>query len=122
VTKVKNPVKCARAVLNEARHPFIFGPAADDFANAANLAMVENSYFTTPRRKSHWESRMTQESASRAALPDMGTVGAVALDIHGRMAAAGSTGGMTCKTPGRLGDTAIMGAGILANRHVAIVW
>lgn len=65
---------------------------------------------------------MVQETAARAALPDMGTVCAVAIDIHGQMAAAGSTGGMTCKTAGRLGDTAIMGAGILASDHVAIVW
>ena len=89
---VKNPIQCARALLNTGRHSFVFGQAAEDIGEAAGLCMVEISYFTTPNKKTYWESRMTKEPTERA-VSDMGTVGAVALDIHGHLAAAGSTGG-----------------------------
>ncbi|OXV07802.1 hypothetical protein Egran_04435 [Elaphomyces granulatus] len=107
VTRARNPVKVARAVMESGRHSFIFGPAADDFAKTAGLRMSENPGFTTPFRKSQWEA----QSAFQAQAQDSGTVGAVALDVCGRIAAAGSTGGMTCKAKGRLGDTAVMAVG-----------
>ncbi|OCL12796.1 putative L-asparaginase [Glonium stellatum] len=118
-TTTRNPINAARTVLDSGKHSFIFGPAADELAQAAGLQMVENSFFTTPIRKLHWEARRSRKP--EIPVEDSGTVGAVALDIHGRLAAAGSTGGATFKAKGRLGDTAVIGAGILANERVAVV-
>jgi L-asparaginase / beta-aspartyl-peptidase len=122
VTRAKNPVKVAPAVMESGPRSFIFGPAADDFARTVGLCMAENSDFTTASRKSHWEALKGKKSAIRTRAQGSGTVGAVALDVYGRMAAAGSTGGMVCKARGRLGDAAIMGAGIFANDRVAVIW
>lgn len=117
--KIKNPIKAARAVLDHGRHVFLSGSAADDFAEFSGIEMVSNEYFTTATRKRHWEKRH-----GRAPLPaeDLETVGAVALDLHNNLAAAGSTGGITYKMKGRLGDTAIMGAGLYVTKNVAVVW
>lgn len=79
--------------------------------------MVPNDYFTTNTRKSHWEARVKKLHTPS---DDLETVGAVALDLHGNLAAAGSTGGMTGKMKGRLGDTAVAGEGIYADKSVTI--
>lgn len=94
----------------------IIGTAADELAETNGLDMVDNSYFTTDSRRLYWEAKMNK------LLENHGTVGAVALDIHGNLAAANSTGGVTFKHPGRVGDTAIVGAGIYADDQVAVVW
>ena len=119
VAKVKSPVKAARKVMDTSRHSLLVGSAADEFAVAAGLECVPNDYFTTPARKDFWTSNRARK------LPkgfDLETVGAVALDIHGNLAAAGSTGGLTGKMSGRVGDTSIFGAGIYADQDIAIVW
>jgi beta-aspartyl-peptidase (threonine type) len=81
--------------------------------------MVENDYFTTSERAAHWTA---QKAQFNSAAEDLGTVGAVALDIYGNLVAANSTGGMTCKSTGRIGDTPIIGAGIYGDRRSAIAW
>ena len=115
VRNVKNPIHAARAVLDNAPHNFLIGSTADEFAREQGIEMVPNHYFSTTTRRAYWEER-------RNPAEDLSTVGAVALDLHGHLAAAGSTGGMTGKTKGRLGDTAILGAGIYADENVAVAW
>ena len=119
VQNIKNPVKVSRALLEQGRHSFLVGSAADDYGKSMGEEMVSNDYFTTTTRKAHWEGLMR-----KAPVPfdDLGTVGAVALDVHGNLAAAGSTGGMTGKMSGRIGDTAVAGAGLYADKNVAVAW
>ena len=119
VRNVKNPIKAARAVMNHGTYSFLVGLAADQLAQVSGLEMVTNDYFTTESRRVHWEQRGHTKLISAG---ELGTVGAVALDIHGHLAAAGSTGGLTGKVTGRVGDTAIMGAGIYVDQDVAVAW
>lgn len=97
----------------------LVGSAAEELAEQKDLDMVENSYFTTTGRKQYWQSHLNRCGKK---LDGHGTVGAVALDVYGNLAAANSTGGTMFKAVGRVGDTAIIGAGIYADDRVAIVW
>ena len=117
--RTKNPVRLARSMLSSAGLCFLAGSVADDLAARNGLEMVENSHFTTSKRKSYWDANVTRINA---AAEGHGTVGAAALDVHGNLAAANSTGGTMFKSVGRVGDTAIVGAGIYADDEVAIVW
>ncbi|OQE16569.1 hypothetical protein PENFLA_c027G02582 [Penicillium flavigenum] len=117
VRHTKNPIKAARLVMDSGSTSFLVGTAVDDLSRTAGLEMVENNYFTTAKRLDHME----KFRAGMVQLTEkIGTVGAVALDIYGNLAAAGSTGGSTCKPLGRIGDTAIVGAGLIANQRVAV--
>jgi beta-aspartyl-peptidase (threonine type) len=115
----KNPILAARAVMAAAGPVFLIGQGAEDFARAAGLVFMPDSYFETDRRR----DALALELARRAAgAPDTrsdadrhGTVGAVARDAAGHLAAGTSTGGMTGKAPGRVGDTPIIGAGTFAD-------
>ncbi|KAM6480856.1 nucleophile aminohydrolase [Trichoderma sp. SZMC 28011] len=115
--RTKNPVRLASKLLFRASPAFIYGKTADDLASKMGLEAVENSFFTTPKRKQYWEANIARVKALEE---DHGTAGAVALDLHGNLAAANTTGGMTFKLNGRVGDTAVLGAGILADGRVAI--
>lgn len=117
--RTKNPVRLASKLLSRASPAFIYGKTADDLASKMGLEAVENSFFTTPKRKQYWEANIARVKALEE---DHGTAGAVALDLQGNLAAANTTGGMTFKLNGRVGDTAVLGAGILADGHVAIAW
>ena len=119
VRAAKHPIHAARAVLDVARQKFLVGPAADKFPSQSGLEMVPNAYFTTEARKSRWETRMAEYSPISQ---DLETVGAVALSVHGVLAAAGSTGGMAGKMKGRTGDTPVLGAGLFAGEEVALIW
>ena len=125
VRRVRNPVMAARAVLDSGRAVLIAGAAADTFAAHAGLAMVEPSYFTTQRRVD--ALRLLQERAQTGAFVTAteaekhGTVGAVARDAHGHLAAATSTGGFNNKPSGRVGDSPIIGAGTYARDGVCAV-
>jgi beta-aspartyl-peptidase (threonine type) len=118
VQHVKNPIELARAVMEKSQHVMLAGAGAEEFALEQGLAMVPNSYFRTEARVKQLE-RAQQEEKEKAAAPprtsSRGTVGAVALDRNGNLAAATSTGGMTNKRPGRIGDSPIIGAGTYAN-------
>ena len=81
--------------------------------------MASNDYFTTATKKARWEARARKTLGPPE---DLETVGAVALDLHGNLAAASSTGGLTCKMKGRVGDTAIIGAGLSVDQNVAVIW
>ncbi|EXF76142.1 L-asparaginase 1 precursor [Colletotrichum fioriniae PJ7] len=112
----RNPIKLARAMLDssDAHTPvFMAGEGADKLASHLGLDMVANTFFTTERRLDYWQKH-------RAEVLEHGTVGAVVLDLHGHLAAANSTGGMMFKYPGRIGDTAISGAGLYADQQIAV--
>lgn len=122
---IKNPVLAARALAEQADPLLLGGEAADAWAKAHGFEMVENSYYTTPSRQQalrHMLERERQGTLHQASERDKhGTVGAVALDRDGHLAAATSTGGFTAKTAGRIGDSPIIGAGTWAdNRTCAI--
>jgi len=122
VRTVRNPVQLARRVLEDTPHVFLVGEGAERFAEQTQLARVPNEYFITPDRRRQLEAIKAQ-AAMPAALeqPPFGTVGAVARDRSGRLAAATSTGGMNGKRPGRVGDSPVIGAGTYAdNRSCAV--
>lgn len=127
---VKHPVQLARRVLEDCPHVFLVGNGAESFAEEAGLTRVANEYFITPYRLEQLAALKTQlaQSGSRQrqtlnALdePPLGTVGAVARDRAGRLAAATSTGGMTGKRSGRVGDSPVIGAGTYADNHSCAV-
>jgi len=121
ITVVKNPISAARAVLDKSEHVMMVGKGAEEFAKAQQLEIVDPSYFRTERR---WKSlqRILESDKSKTELSeddDMdkkhGTVGCVALDNEGNIAAGTSTGGMTNKKYNRIGDSPIIGAGTYAD-------
>lgn len=141
LTVVKNPISLARRVMESGHHVFLGGAGAEDYARKSGLDIVAPSYFWTKHRWEQHErgflvdpnqqiddgsSSTVIDSADSA--PDdgynsylpLGTVGAVAVDSDGNLATATSTGGMTNKWNGRIGDTPIIGAGTWADKNVAV--
>ena len=143
VTRTKNPISAAKAVMQKSPHVMIAGPGADAFAASVGLQQEEPSYFFT---ESRWQSLMKQLKKEGKPIPERpagvpaegkvepvaqvdespdsqihGTTGAVALDRNGNIAAGTSTGGMQGKMPGRVGDSPIIGAGTYANNHSCAV-
>jgi len=117
---VKNPIELARAVMEKSPHVMLVGTGAEELALEQGLTLVPNSYFRTDQRVRQLERALKEEkekAAQRtsALIGASGTVGAVALDRNGNLAAATSTGGMTNKRAGRVGDSPIIGAGTYAN-------
>ena len=113
VTTVKNPIEAARAVMERSRHVLLAGKGADRFAKEQGLAIVGPSYFRTEER---WQQHQRGRGEAK-----LGTVGAVALDQAGNLAAATSTGGISGKRFGRVGDSPLIGAGTWAeNASVAV--
>ncbi|MNN13542.1 Isoaspartyl peptidase precursor [compost metagenome] len=125
VHTVKNPILLARAVMEHSPHVMMVGEGAEMFATEQKIPLVDPSYFRTEKR---WQQlqRALKEEASGQAHADLetakhfGTVGAVALDTEGKLAAGTSTGGMTNKRYGRVGDSPIIGAGTYANARCAV--
>lgn len=110
---IKNPILAARAVMEKSEHVMLSGAGADAFAMRQNLRVVDPSYFYTDER---WDSYLkAKEKSASADTEKHGTVGAVALDMNGNLAAGTSTGGMTLKKKGRVGDAPIIGAGTYAD-------
>jgi beta-aspartyl-peptidase (threonine type) len=120
VRHIKNPIDLARRVMEKSRHVLITGEGAEEFALQEGMTLVANDYFRTPERKEQLRRQLEGESVSEL-VPAQGTVGAVALDARGDLAAATSTGGMTLKRQGRVGDSAIVGAGTYAKNGVCAV-
>jgi len=121
----RNPVLAARAVLDKSEHVFLIGEGALAFCRDQGLPFAEESYFFTEER---WAALQAELTRRRSGQPDdgdeqrkHGTVGAVALDRRGDLAAATSTGGMTAKRPGRVGDTPVIGAGTYADNATCAV-
>jgi L-asparaginase / beta-aspartyl-peptidase len=116
VTRIRNPVELARAVMEKSAHVMLAGAGAEEFASDQGFAFVPQSYFYTPERWRQLERiRGGDADLSALTISHVGTVGAVALDDRGRLAAATSTGGMTGKRYQRIGDSPIIGAGTYAD-------
>lgn len=124
VTTVKNPISLARRVMEESEHILFAAEGAEAFADQTNLERVENEYFRVDSRYEAWKRANAGNSYNDADQDDngwkMGTVGAVALDKEGNLVAGTSTGGMTNKKFGRVGDVPIIGSGTYANDLVAV--
>jgi beta-aspartyl-peptidase (threonine type) len=114
---VKNPISLARLVKEKSPHVFMVGTGAEKFAEEMKVERVPNTYFDTPKRYEQWQAAVKKEKEEK----DKDTVGAVALDVHGNLAAATSTGGLTNKRFGRLGDVPVIGAGTYANNRTCAV-
>ncbi len=125
----KNPILLARAVMENSRHVLLSGEGADQFSREQGLEQVDNSYFATPSRREALERFKLRQNAISALGGDQlaqdqlgrdwrfGTVGAVAVDNEGNIAAGTSTGGLTGKQWGRIGDSPIIGAGTYADNR-----
>ncbi|MEB2303429.1 beta-aspartyl-peptidase [Citrobacter braakii] len=122
VSHLRNPILAARLVMEHSPHVMMIGEGAENFALAQGMERVSADIFSTPER---YAQLLAAQSAGETVLDHsatpldennkMGTVGAVALDMFGNLAAATSTGGMTNKLPGRVGDSPLVGAGCYAN-------
>jgi beta-aspartyl-peptidase (threonine type) len=122
--RIRNPIQLARAVMERSRHVMLIGEGAEKFAESIGMAFVDPEYFRTEHRWQQLQKAKTAEAASAGTPPPaaayFGTVGAVALDAQGKLAAATSTGGMTNKRWGRVGDSPIIGAGTWADDRCAV--
>jgi beta-aspartyl-peptidase (threonine type) len=120
VRDIKNPINAAREVMLHSEHVFLSGKGASEFAKKQGLEMVTNKYFhTKPRHESLM--KLKKQERERNQKDNMGTVGCAALDTHGNICAGTSTGGMTNKRYGRIGDTPVIGAGTYANNKTCAV-
>ena len=108
-TNVKNPITLAANIMNHSEHVFLSGKGAEKFAKERNLEIVDNEYFHTEFRYNQLIDKKNEDK--------YGTVGCVAIDINGNIVAGTSTGGMTNKKWGRIGDSAIIGSGTYANNN-----
>ena len=126
VTIIKNPITAARAVMEKSPHVLLAGRGAELFATSVGIEIVDPSYFWTERRWKQLQKKLMEGGAPSVELvpgqepvdeKKFGTVGAVALDSSGNLAVGTSTGGMTDKRFGRIGDTPIIGAGTYANNR-----
>jgi beta-aspartyl-peptidase (threonine type) len=115
VAHIRNPIELARAVMEHSPHVMLIGTGAEEFAHTRNIAFVANDYFKTETRKAQLRRVLVGDTRPANELSALGTVGAVARDQAGNLAAATSTGGMTGKRYGRVGDSPIIGAGTYAD-------
>jgi L-asparaginase / beta-aspartyl-peptidase len=125
VHRVKNPILLARAVMEKSQHVMLVGEGAEEFAKQAGITLVDPAYFRTEERwqqlqKALKEDENNQKHSDAETAKHFGTVGAVALDAQGHLAAGTSTGGMVDKRWGRVGDSPIIGAGTYANAECAV--
>ncbi len=128
VRTVQSPIALARAVMEQSPHVMMASSGAEAFALSLGIPVVDNAMFVTPNRKQALDRALERRNRT-GALPDsfsvgaerMGTVGAVALDRMGNLAAGTSTGGMTAKQFGRVGDAPIIGAGTYADNETAAI-
>jgi L-asparaginase / beta-aspartyl-peptidase len=124
VHRIKNPIVLAKGVMEQSDHVMLTGNGAETFAKKIGMSLVQPGYFrTTERWEQLQQAKRLEKLQPRAALPNrsyFGTVGAVALDDAGNLAAATSTGGMTNKRWGRVGDAPVIGAGTFADRNCAV--
>jgi L-asparaginase / beta-aspartyl-peptidase len=120
VTTIKNPVSAARKVMENSPHVLLIDGGAEEFAGKQGLEIVDPEYFITEKTKKNWE-KIKQQNKNEEKDKKPGTVGAVALDQNGNLAAATSTGGMMNKMHGRIGDSPIIGAGTYANNSTCAI-
>ncbi|WP_346859945.1 isoaspartyl peptidase/L-asparaginase [uncultured Draconibacterium sp.] len=120
VHDIKNPIMAALEVMNNSEHVLLSGEGASEFAKKQGLEIVPNSYFFTQTRYESLQQLLKKER-ERTQKDNTGTVGCVVRDVHGNLCAGTSTGGMTNKKYGRIGDSPIIGAGTYANNKTCAV-
>jgi len=120
VKHIKNPITLARLVMDKSPHVMMIGDGAEEFAKENNMEMVDNSYFITPERLQQYQ-KLKEAHDKKSKEEKHGTVGCVALDKNGNLAAGTSTGGMMMKKFGRVGDSPIIGAGTFADNNTCAV-
>ena len=125
VQRIKNPILLARAVMEKSTHVMLAGEGAEAFAQSVGMPLVDPAYFRTEERWQQLQKALKEDAAKQPhanveTAKHFGTVGAVALDSEGHLAAGTSTGGMTDKRWGRIGDSPIIGAGTYANAGCAV--
>lgn len=122
VSNVKNPIRLAYTIMQRSEHVMLFGAGAEVFAEQHNIEFAPDDYFYNEFRYNQWQEALKEDRVQMDhSDKKFGTVGAVALDKDGNLAAATSTGGMTNKKFGRVGDSPIIGAGTYANNHTCAV-
>ncbi len=134
IRNVKNPIELARAVMEKSEHVFLCADGAEEFARQLKLRFEPDAYFDSDMRFAQWQEAIKSSGTfldhniqSNGKAPEalgekkFGTVGAVALDLNGNLAAGTSTGGMTNKKFGRVGDSPIIGAGTYANNNTCAI-
>jgi beta-aspartyl-peptidase (threonine type) len=121
VEKIRNPIRAARKVLDESPHVYLVAEGAERFAREHGVAMCSNGELIIEREVKRLREAQAHAAAGTPMLPEHDTVGAVALDHAGRLAAATSTGGTLNKTPGRVGDSSLIGCGCYADNESAAV-
>ena len=122
VKTIKNPISAARAVMEKTKHVMLINGGAEKFAKESGLEIVDSSYFITGERMEQYEKMIREQDKSKTGKEEKhGTVGVVALDQDGNLAAGTSTGGMPGKMRGRVGDTPIIGAGTYADNNTCAV-
>lgn len=120
VRTIKNPINAALEVMQNSKHVMLSGKGASEFAKKQGLEMVSNEYFYTESRYQSLQ-KILQKERKRTKKDNIGTVGCVVLDTYGNLCAGTSTGGMTNKKYGRIGDSPIIGAGTYANNNTCAV-
>jgi len=120
VRDVKNPIKAAREVMENSAHVLLSGEGASEFAKEQGLEIVKNKYFFTESRYQSLK-RLQKRERERTEKDNTGTVGCAVLDTYGNICAGTSTGGMTNKKYGRIGDSPVIGAGTYANNKTCAV-
>ena len=125
VETVRNPILLARAVMDDSQFVMLAGKGAEAFAKESGITLVDPSYFRTERRWEQLQNALAAEKDPKASIDSepykhFGTVGALALDKQGNLAAGTSTGGMTNKRYDRIGDSPVIGAGTYADTHCAV--
>lgn len=123
VKNIKNPIQLSRKVMEETEHVLLAGTGAEKFAQSIGISLEEASYFYSEHRYKQWQkvAGKTQTMLDHSDDKKFGTVGAVALDMNGNLAAATSTGGMTNKRFGRVGDSPLIGVGTYANNNTCAI-
>ncbi|MDB5698644.1 MAG: iaaA [Alphaproteobacteria bacterium] len=121
VSGTKNPISLARAVMEQGDHVFLGGKGADQFSREQGLEQVGPDYFSTQERRRQLDELKAREHSAFDTEVKYGTIGAVAVDSHGHVAAATSTGGLTGKRWSRIGDTPVIGAGTYADDRACAV-
>jgi beta-aspartyl-peptidase (threonine type) len=122
VSHIKNPVLAALAVMQHSEHVLLSGEGAEQFARSQNIVFEDDAYFYNQQRYEQWQQALAEDRVQLDhSDKKFGTVGAVALDKYGNLAAATSTGGMTNKKFGRVGDSPIPGAGTYANNDTCAI-
>jgi beta-aspartyl-peptidase (threonine type) len=120
IKNIKNPIQLSRKVMENSEHVMLCGEGATAFAKKMGFEFIDDEYFYTEQRHEQWKKAILEDKVAldhniKTDEKKFGTVGAVALDLHGNLAAGTSTGGMTNKKYGRVGDSPIIGAGTYAN-------